>query len=871
MNRLQAVVPWQHLPSPLDASIASQISAMLNVLMPEEFEGQHQALQTTQLKLELYLLSNALAMPDKNTASTEEISEHDRRLLETVRILHWHSLSHFKTFLASHEPTVGAIAEKLFASAIRLADTRVVRAMLQAGMDPNNPIHGKKGIIGMTPLASAADMKNDQGLELCELLISYGADINLKNGENSPLLYAIYKNNKAVIKVLCGSGATVSIDCLAAAATVADINLFDDLLGCCDNPNGLYRETVVVHWVSEVTATLLGAAAKSGRLEIIQRVLHACPGLVNQDQFSRHWHYASPLCIAIEYRCTDALQMLIDASVDTKIGLYCHSTLIEHALAKGDIIVCKILIDNGALIRSSVCYHDQETVKKVLSTYFSSTGIVHQLKIFKIETESDYSEAFKIMLEIAIEDGDHIVIAQLADAGAIASNLSIDNIKDVDTAKHLDKFEALRAILDISSGGILIKTLEQGKCDLAWWLIDRDVKLLDNTSYFVNKTPLIIAARKGNLEMVEGLISRGSRVTDRELVEAVHHIQNEGGNIDVLQRLLVNFRGSAPSAVALAGFGHRLDLLQLIFSTGADSTGVPTNPGRVYSWQRPGKLEDGHEVVYIQYTHSALEIVAAGGSRLALEAVMQSTSTDWDPTSAGRALALAIYYYGAELVDQLLQMRPNINERFKLSDGPTYTALQAAVEKQQVPLVRKLLDLDDIDINYPAKGVFGRTALQHAVACGNWELINLLLSRGADVNSPPARYAGATALQLAAIKGYLPLASELIQRGANVNARGAPDDGRTALEGAAEHGRIDMVHLLLEHGASIQGRFGSRQHYRAVCLARKNCHYATVRVLESFMEKLVPVQGEIVEESEDSEDSETSIDSDHVSESELED
>ncbi|RDW72661.1 uncharacterized protein DSM5745_07833 [Aspergillus mulundensis] len=846
---------------------------MLNVLMPEEFEGQHQALQTTQLKLELYLLSNALAFHDTHTRSVETIAAQDAHLLQTARSLRWHNSSHFKVLLASHEPTAEAIAEELFASAIRLADTRIVKAMLEAGMDPNRPIHAFPNI--MTPLGWAAYIEKDKAHR--------GA---------TALLYAICKNNKAVIKVLRDRGTVVSIECLAAAANVVEGDLFDDLLSHCDNPNGLYQESIRQFRFSRDEAqgkaggeaTLLGAAAKSGRSEIIQRVLQACPGLVNPGQVRESSSYLSHLLIAVDFNRTEVLQTLIYAGVDLQAS-YNGWTPFLCALKNKNMKVCKILIDNGAQIHNPLSHGNQRTLNKVLPTYYYSADIIHQLKIFKIKTEEDYSRWVRIMLATAIAGGDHMLIAQLANFVVTPSNLSIDEIKDADTAMHVNETEALRGILDYSGPNILLKALEQQKLDLAWWLIDRDVNLLN--AKFHSHIPLSIAAKEGNLPMVEGLIGRGSRVTDRELVEAVHCIQNEGGSIDVLQRLLVNFRGRAPSAVALAGFGRRLDLLQLTLSTGADPTGVP-HPC-CGSWGRPCEPANGtyRQTAYVSGPHSALEIVAAGGSSSALEAVIQSTSNDWGPELVGRALALAVYFYGAELVDRLLQLSPNVNEEIAVDHLGhlglnfvmneiyimIYTALQAAVQHQLIPLVRKLLDLDEIDINYPAKGFGGRTALQRAVECGNWELISLLLSRGADVNNAPAEKIGATALQLAAIKGYLPIASELIRLGANVNAKGARYSGRTALEGAAEHGRIDMVHLLLEHGALIHGRFGRRQYNNAVQFARENCHYATAKLLESFMEKLGPVQGGIVEDSEDldasedSDGSEASEDSDAFSDS----
>jgi ankyrin repeat protein len=883
MKRLHCVVPTQNQPFALDKSLDSRISAALSVIMPEEHDGQHQALQTNHLKLELYLLSNGLAFHD-TYISTETIAAQDNRLLKMVRSLRWHSVSHLKALLASKEPTAEAITEKLFASAIRLVDTRIVNAFLKAGMDTNRAFDTAEDMI--TPLAWAANVDNDKGLELCELLISFGACVNLAHRGETALLHAIRKNNTGVIGVLRRHGAVIDLECLAAAASVVDIELFDDLLKSCNRPSGLYYEEIKKRSVVKGQTTLLGAAAKSGRMQVIERVLQNCPDLVCPKAQAHLSSYLSPLLIAVELSRTNILQPLIDAGVTVETVNGCPWTLIERALAHYNLEACRILIENGARIYRPLSYRELQTLVNALSACHPPTRIIDQM-IMLAKSKDHFPEWSASMLAVAIEEANHALIGQLLAAGVNIGKAKVSEIKDVATASYLDKAGVLGSVLETSGATILLTALGHGSLQLAWWLINRVAHILDSKLYS-RRTPLSIAARKGDLSMVEELMRRGSRVSDRELVEAVHHVQNEGGNIDVLRRLLVDFQGCAPSAVALAGFGQRLDLLQLLLSKGADPAGVPMHPWEA-GWTRPHDGDD-RLITPVHNPHSALEIVAAGGDASALEAVTQSSLCHWSPELVGRALALAINSHGDGLVERLLQLGPNMNEEITVDEGAAlscwlecmpydeeleiYTALEAAVKKQNVPVVRRLLEFGDININHHARGARGRTALQHAVETGNWELISILLSRGADVNGRPAEDAGATALQLAAIKGYLPLAGELIRRGADVNAPRAPWKGRTALEGAAEHGRIDMVHLLLEHGALIQGRFGRRQYDNALRMAREKGHYATARVLESFRAKLGPVEGGIVEDSsdndgsEDSEDSEVAVYSSHAEGSE---
>lgn len=171
-------------------------------------------------------------------------------------------------------------------------------------------------------------------------------------------------------------------------------------------------------------------------------------------------------------------------------------------------------------------------------------------------------------------------------------------------------------------------------------------------------------------------------------------------------------------------------------------------------------------------------------------------------------------------------------EEWDLGTRRQIPLLNSAVIGGQISGVKLLLEAGS-NVNLPAMGYFGRTALQAAIDEGQFEIMDQLLVQGADVNTPAAEDAGITALQAAAIHGYLGIAVRLVELGADVNAAAARNEGRTALEGASEHGRIDMVQFLLNAGADVQSpKFGEEQYRRAVGFARENGFPAVARVLE---------------------------------------
>ncbi|MHC4540014.1 MAG: ankyrin repeat domain-containing protein [Planctomycetota bacterium] len=90
-------------------------------------------------------------------------------------------------------------------------------------------------------------------------------------------------------------------------------------------------------------------------------------------------------------------------------------------------------------------------------------------------------------------------------------------------------------------------------------------------------------------------------------------------------------------------------------------------------------------------------------------------------------------------------------------------------------------------------------ALRVAAACGQEDIVKLLLSRGAQVSA--TRKDGEMPLHLAARGGYENLVRLVLESGANVNAR--DHSGYTPLHCAAEKGHEDVAALLIAKGADV--------------------------------------------------------------------
>jgi len=104
---------------------------------------------------------------------------------------------------------------------------------------------------------------------------------------------------------------------------------------------------------------------------------------------------------------------------------------------------------------------------------------------------------------------------------------------------------------------------------------------------------------------------------------------------------------------------------------------------------------------------------------------------------------------------------------------------------------------DGVDVDERAAD--GTTALHWAAHQGDYDLVALLLDRGADANA--LNDYGMTPLAAAAVEADHDIVAALLESGAEVDAPNA--EGQTPLMVVARTGRIDTARLLLERGADV--------------------------------------------------------------------
>ncbi|KAL4779059.1 ankyrin repeat-containing domain protein [Aspergillus varians] len=362
MKNLSSIIPWSELTRSSNIDTISRAAAALKIIMPEEYSGQHHSLATRlcelkptsmdPLNLELFLWSNNFDTPDEYT------EVRDTRMMETFAVSSWNSVKNLKILLSMQDPTVESIVERLFACAVRVRNLDNLEMMLKAGMHPDHGFEPTNRLrlefrAGQRPLERAACTPDDSGLQLTQLLLDFGADI-----ECGALQCAIERSNIDTIRTLLGRGATVHTHHLDKSAhEIENMDLFNELLSRCTDVNDLIPIWLRGRWYY---TTILGSSACSSRPEIVKLLLET--GTVLNPDVTCTKRYVHPLVSAVRYGTPQLIKLLLQAGVDiTTVDYFRGQTLLESAaksntterqyLAGGELPLAAIVAGESELQR----------------------------------------------------------------------------------------------------------------------------------------------------------------------------------------------------------------------------------------------------------------------------------------------------------------------------------------------------------------------------------------------------------------------------------------------------------------------------------------------------------------------------------------
>jgi len=221
--------------------------------------------------------------------------------------------------------------------AVRVGDVAQLRALLEAGADPEEPETGES----WSPLQSA--VYSDQ-VEVVRLLLDAGAGVNgAEDGNNSPLVLAIQSGSVDVFRILRERGASLNVDA--------------EYLSFLFTTAASYGHLEVVKWLltqgADVDMTdfqgcsALTRAAKSDQLEMVKELLR-----LGADPNHRDHDTETVLMWAADHAGNAAvLRALIRGGADVNAVNDMESTALSWAMRDGDPEMVQALLEGGVTIR----------------------------------------------------------------------------------------------------------------------------------------------------------------------------------------------------------------------------------------------------------------------------------------------------------------------------------------------------------------------------------------------------------------------------------------------------------------------------------------------------------------------------------------
>ncbi|GAB7322314.1 hypothetical protein MBLNU13_g03290t1 [Cladosporium sp. NU13] len=368
--------------------------------------------------------------------------------------------------------------------------------------------------------------------------------------------------------------------------------------------------------------------------------------------------------------------------------------------------------------------------------------------------------------------------------------------------------------------------LDKGVSDLVQLLLEHGARVnlpwANGTS-----SPLVYAAGNCRVDIVQLLLTAGADV----------NAHASTGEITALQAAAGGYIGF-PGFRAQAG-SDRLKTAQLLLDAGAD-----VNAKADTIWSRGTALQEAMRsenvtLVHMLLSHGAdVNAPASFETETPLQSAVSTGNLDiidllltWGasdiPAAFERALvqgqrqaAQALLSFGAGLDDtndaayKLLALREairfgdyhsvqgiletNVDVDAWIHNGnERKTALQEAALNTRIDLdIVRLMISSGADVNAPAMGNYGRTALQNAVRTGNMQLALLFLDAGADVNAAPSKVGG-TALEEAAGASSPETVKLLLDHGADTFRQGASATMAAIMADYGSGSSIEIVQLLL--------------------------------------------------------------------------
>ncbi|CAH0050248.1 unnamed protein product [Clonostachys solani] len=649
-------------------------------------------------------------------------------------------------------------------------------------------------------------------LELVELLLNHGADINLQGkGGSSPLGIAARQGNEKIIDLLLDRGATVGFPIIKAAILGDQVQIAEELIRI---GSGYDRQ-------DEAMGEILQLACLQGFKSLAQALIQNGAN-VNFSDWNRH---GSVLQASAQQDNEEIVQMLIDNGAYINYASGTLGTALHVAINNGHENIVMLLINHGADVNieggnycstlQAASFYGYEDIVRLLVDHGADVNSKGGWHGSALQTASSFG--YENIAVLLINHGAHVN----SEGGEFATALQ--------AASYSGHESIVRLLIDHGAnidsqggeyGSALIAASKQGHDGIVQTLIAAGADVnIDGGSQF--GTALQRASGKGHLQIVQKLLDAGADV------------DSDGGT-----------DGTALHAAVMKGHWRVVDaLLEANASANKAYPGRYKSPTPLYAAAKLGDrklverlLAHGADVDAWSVKYGTALIIASSKGHLEVAQLLLDAGADID--LYGRLDGSALYEASSNghdvVVRKLLAKGANVNAgnpflaalqdghigiaellrghgaNIDAPSGHCSSALSWASREGKAKFVRTLLDYG-ADPNM-ARGKFPRP-LQAAAAYGHDQIVEVLLDHGAHIDADESdEDQDSDEPEYDEAEEFLPQKSQFWDR---YETEQGEKRRASALYKASKNGMLSTVQLLIKRGARVdarRGRFGSALH-----------------------------------------------------------
>ncbi|KAL9573634.1 hypothetical protein ACKAV7_002178 [Fusarium commune] len=362
-----------------------------------------------------------------------------------------------------------------------------------------------------TPLEQVTKGRSlsDVSLERFQLLLRFGADVNVFTAEKTLIQLAVSKNDMELVELLTEAGADINASGTGMTALEAAVDDNNTYLG------KLLIEAGADANISSTATSALQLAVARNNMELVELLVQEGAD-INTSALDK-----TALQTAADLESLELVKYLIDWGADVDAGSLGNlATALQYAAMHGSIEIVKYLVERGASVneQASPCY---EATALGLAVRNGHT----EAAIFLIENGASVdkcptADGATTILQLAAKHGNHEIVTYLVENGA-----KVNAAPATERGATALRFAAIN-----------------GNIKMAVFLLENGAHVSAKGAEVDGRTALEGAAEHGRLDMVYLLLENDEEpdtIEERchnaaEFAEAEHH--------NVIARILRDYR-----------------------------------------------------------------------------------------------------------------------------------------------------------------------------------------------------------------------------------------------------------------------------------------------------------------------------------------